>query len=153
VTNGAAAGPTSGTVTVTENVPSGMTLVSLGGSGWTCPVAGATCNRTDPLLAGASYPAITVTVNVANNAAMSLVNAVTVTGGGAAPANASDTTTIISPCSLTQDGTPGIADIQKVVNEALGLTPSVDDLNLDGAVNAVDLQIVIAAAMGQGCSL
>src|SRR5262249_40012998 len=33
VANGASAGPTSGTVTVTENIPSGLTLVSMAGSG------------------------------------------------------------------------------------------------------------------------
>ena len=36
VTNSAAADPTSGTVTVTETVPSGMTLVSMAGDEWTC---------------------------------------------------------------------------------------------------------------------
>src|ERR1019366_9484724 len=33
----AGAGPTIGTVTVTETVPPGMTLVSMAGAGWTCP--------------------------------------------------------------------------------------------------------------------
>src|SRR5207253_1693170 len=65
VSNGSAAGPTSGTVTVTDTVPAGMTLVSMAGTGWTCPgTAANNCTRSDVLNGNASYPAITVTVNV-----------------------------------------------------------------------------------------
>ena len=52
---------TSGTVTVTDTLPLGFTLVSMAGTGWTCPDN--TCTRTDGLAGGASYPPITVTVN------------------------------------------------------------------------------------------
>jgi hypothetical protein len=52
-------------VTVTETLPAGLTLVAMTGTGWTC--ASNVCTRSDALAAGASYPAITVTVNVAVN--------------------------------------------------------------------------------------
>src|ERR1039457_3907819 len=55
---------TSGLVTVAENVPAGLTLVSMSGSGWTCAPGGNTCTRSDALAAGFSYASITVTVNV-----------------------------------------------------------------------------------------
>ena len=93
VVNSATGGATNGTVTVTETVPSGMTLVSLAGAGWTCP-NGATCTRGDTLAPGASYPPITATVNVAANASSPLVNQVSVSGGGGATANASDSTVV-----------------------------------------------------------
>jgi uncharacterized repeat protein (TIGR01451 family) len=54
--------PTSGTVTVTEMPPSGLGFVSMSGTGWTCGKN--TCKRSDALAAGASYPALTVTVAV-----------------------------------------------------------------------------------------
>ena len=92
VSNGAPGGPTSGTVTVTDTIPTGLTLVSMAGTGWTCATSG--CTRSDVLAAGASYPAITVTVNVASNAASQVTNQVTVSGGGSAPATASDPTSI-----------------------------------------------------------
>jgi uncharacterized repeat protein (TIGR01451 family) len=92
VSNGAAAAPTSGLVTMTETVPAGLTLVSMAGTEWTC--AATTCTRTDALAAGASYPAITVTVNVAGNATSPQVNAVSVSGGGSAAANATDSTVV-----------------------------------------------------------
>ncbi len=92
VSNAALAGPTSGAVTVTETAPAGVTLVSMAGSGWSC--TGSTCTRSDALAAGASYPAITVTVNVAANAASLVVNQVAVAGGGSAGASGIDLTSI-----------------------------------------------------------
>ncbi|MGA7523413.1 MAG: GDSL-type esterase/lipase family protein [Acidobacteriaceae bacterium] len=92
VSNAAGAAATSGTVSVTENPPSGLTLVSLAGSGWSC--SGAVCTRSDSLMAGGSYPAITAAVNVAAAASSPQVNQVSVSGGGSAQASASDATTI-----------------------------------------------------------
>lgn len=92
VSNDAAAGSTSGVVTVTETLPSGLTLASMTGSGWTC--TSNSCTRSDVLTAGSSYPVVVVGVNVALNAVSSVTNQVTVSGGGAATATASDVTTI-----------------------------------------------------------
>jgi uncharacterized repeat protein (TIGR01451 family) len=102
VSNGANAGSTNGTVTVAETVPSGLTLVSMTGTGWTCGAS--SCMRSDALNEGASYPAITVTVNVAANATTPQVNQVIVSGGGSAIAGATDPTTIVSifRCSCYQ---------------------------------------------------
>jgi C1A family cysteine protease/sugar lactone lactonase YvrE len=101
VSSSAAAGPTSGTVTVTETVPSGLTLASMAGTGWTCATGRTTCTRSDVLAAGASYPAITVTVNVATNAASPQVNSVSVSGGGSATASATDSTIVSAGASQT----------------------------------------------------
>ena len=92
-------GPTIDPVTVTEMVPSGETLVSMSGSGWTCTAGSNTCTRSDALAAGMSYAAITVTVNVAANSTSPQVNTATVTGGGCASATATDTTTIVAATS------------------------------------------------------
>ena len=99
VSNQVGAGPTSGTVTVTDTVPAGLTLVVMYGPGWAC--AGNTCSRSDALSGGASYPVITVIVNVAANAASPQVNAVSVSGGGAANAAATDSTAIVGGNLLT----------------------------------------------------
>jgi uncharacterized repeat protein (TIGR01451 family) len=97
VSNGASAGPTIGTVTVTEIVPSGLTLVSLIGNGWTC--AASSCTRGDSLIGGSSYPAITVTVNVATSASSPQVNSVSLSGGGSKSASTNDST-VISAASV-----------------------------------------------------
>ncbi len=87
---------TSGAVTVTDTIPSGLSLVSMAGAGWSCPTGGTACTRSDSLAAGASYPPITVTVNVAANATTPQVNAVSVSGGGSGGASASDSTNVYS---------------------------------------------------------
>jgi uncharacterized repeat protein (TIGR01451 family) len=98
VSNGAAAGPTNGTVTVTETVPPGMTFRSMTGTGWNC--AANTCSRGDVLPAGSVYPSISVTVDVAPNAVSPQVNQVSVSGGGSATATANDSTAIVPPGAL-----------------------------------------------------
>jgi len=98
VSNGAGGQATSGQVTVTENLPSGLTLVSMTGTGWSCVTN--TCTRSDALQPGIGYLPITVTVNVAANATSPQVNSVSVSGGGSGGANATDSTT------FTQTGVP-----------------------------------------------
>jgi len=86
---------TSGTVTVTDTMPSGLTPVSMAGTGWSC--SGNSCTRSDALNPGASYSAIMVTVNVGADAPALVTNQVGVSGGGAGTASASDPTTILQP--------------------------------------------------------
>jgi hypothetical protein len=149
---GAGIGATSGAVTVTETVPNGMTLQSMAGAGWTCPGGGNTCSRSDSLASGQSYPPITVTVNVVTKTQTSLTNAVSVAGGGAAAgANASDVTAIVTRCDINQAGTIGVNEVQEMIDQLLGLVQIASDLNGDGVVNAVDVQLVINAALGLGC--
>ena len=95
VSNNANAGPTSGTVTVTETLPAGLTLASMSGAGWNC--SGAVCTREDALSPGASYAPILVTVNVALDAASQVTNQVLVSGGGSQPTGTTDLTTITGP--------------------------------------------------------
>ena len=91
----AGAGPTSGMVTVTDALPSGLTLTGLSGTGWACTVGTRSCDRSDPLASTASYPSITVTVNVAGNTPPSVTNSATVSGGGdSIPHTANDPTTV-----------------------------------------------------------
>ena len=99
----AGSSPTFGTVTVTDTLPAGLTATAMTGTGWTCVLASLTCTRSDALAINASYPAITLTVNVAFNAAASVVNTATVSGGGETNTSndtATDTTTIIQVIDL-----------------------------------------------------
>src|SRR5579872_365606 len=116
VSNRAGAATTSGLVTVTDTVPAGLTLVSMSGTGWNCSAN--TCTRSDAAAGGASYPAITATVNVAVNASSPLANSASVSGAGSASASASDPTMItaavplpstltVSPTSLHFGATSG----------------------------------------------
>jgi uncharacterized repeat protein (TIGR01451 family) len=80
VTNSGTA-PTSGQVTVTDNPPASLIPTNLAGTGWTCTVTPLSCNRSDALANGASYPPITFTTAVAVNAPTTLINSATVSGG------------------------------------------------------------------------
>ena len=96
VSNAANAGPTSGTVTVAETAPSGLTLVSMAGTGWTCTTL-PTCTTGTVLAGGQSYSPIAVKVNVNANATSPQVNQVSLTGGGSAAVTATDSTLVNSP--------------------------------------------------------
>jgi len=106
VSNAASAGPTIGTVTVTDTIPAGLEFVSMAGPGWTCPPSGHTCTRGDVLQPGFSYPPITVIVNVLGIAPASLVNSAMVSGGGAAQASASDPVTVLQYVPINIQATP-----------------------------------------------
>jgi uncharacterized repeat protein (TIGR01451 family) len=95
VSNAASALVTSGTVTVTEVLPAGLTLAGMSGSGWMC--TGNTCTRSDTLSPGVSFPAIVVRVNVLQTATSPQANQVTVSGGGSATTAVTDPTTIVTP--------------------------------------------------------
>ena len=91
--------PSSGTITVADILPAGLTATDMSGDGWTNDLNSLTCTRSDALAAGASYPFITVTVSVATNAPANVTNMATVSGGGeinAANNTASDPTTILT---------------------------------------------------------
>lgn len=97
--------PSSGTVTMQDVLPAGMTATALSGIGWSCNVGTLTCDRADALAAASSYPVITLTVNVAADAAPVVVNTATVANAGDTnPANdtAVDVTNV-SPAAAGPD--------------------------------------------------
>ena len=93
-------GSTTGTVTVTDSLPAGLTATAIGGNGWNCVLGTLTCTRSDTLAANASYPPITLTVNVANNAGSPLVNSATASGGGDPTPVTDDDPTVIRSVNL-----------------------------------------------------
>ena len=100
VTNSAAIS-TSGTVTVADTLPTGLAPTAASGTGWTCSISSqtVTCTRSDALSGNSSYPALTITADVAANAAASLTNTATVSGGGETNTanNSADDATTIAP--------------------------------------------------------
>ncbi len=89
---------TSGTITVADVLPAGLTATAISGPGWTPNLGALTCTRSDALAAGADYPPITVTVSVATNAPASVTNVASVSGGGESNLQndtAADPTTVV----------------------------------------------------------
>jgi hypothetical protein len=152
VADAANAGPTSGTITVTVSLSSGLTLTGLnGGSTWTCTVSTASCFTTAVLNPG-NYTTIAVAVTVAYGASSSVSIQAGVAEPGTQSIQSTAPTTVFTACDLTLAGTTTVGDVQTIVNQVLGTAPSANDLNGDGAVNIVDLQIMIRSALGGGCS-
>jgi large repetitive protein len=89
-------GPTVGAVSVRDTLPAGLTATAISGDGWQCGLGSLLCSRSDTVAAGASYPPITLTVNVAANAPAQVINQVSVWGGGSPVVSASDPTTIVA---------------------------------------------------------
>jgi len=97
-------GSSSGTVTLTDVLPTGLTANYIYGSGWDCTTATLTCTTNYSIAAGASYSTVTLYVNVSNSAPTSLINTATVSGGSelnTANNSDSDPTTIVHGPDLT----------------------------------------------------
>src|SRR5262249_1655182 len=85
VSSAAGAGPTAGTVPAVHPPPhlrKPRVPTAMSGTGWTCNLGTLTCTRSDVLAPGASYPAITLTVNAPINIQANVTNSATVSGGG-----------------------------------------------------------------------
>ena len=121
---------TTGTVTVVDTLPTGLTAIAIGGIGWIANPGTLTCTRTDALAAATSYSPITLTVSVATNAPASITNTAVVSGGG--DANFSNNTatdpTTINPASLITNQPPGVTTLAAsgVATNAATLSGSVN---------------------------
>lgn len=94
---------TTGTVTVVDTLPTGLTATMIDGPGWSCNTGTLTCTRNDALDSGLSYPTIIVTVNVDVDAPALIVNQATVSGGADVDIlnnEANDSTTVIQKADL-----------------------------------------------------
>ena len=90
---------TSGQATVSFTLPDALTLVSASGSGWDCS-PNWPCTRSDPLAPGASYPPVTLKVNVSMSAPASVTGTATASIDGQSDPNptndtAGDSVTIV----------------------------------------------------------
>lgn len=102
---GAAA--TSGTITVVDDMPTGITPTSASGTGWSCAIAGqtVTCTSADVIGASGTGNPITLHVAVASGlAGQVLTNTATISGGGE-PAGLSGNNTASDPTPIATTAT------------------------------------------------
>jgi large repetitive protein len=97
-----------GPFTVSDTLPAGTTIVSVGGTGWTCSTSTVSCTRTsaaDTLANSAAFPVVTVVVNVAPGvpAGPTLTNSATVTEHTFDPSPANNTGTDVAPVVASAD--------------------------------------------------
>jgi uncharacterized repeat protein (TIGR01451 family) len=158
---------TVGQVSVADVLPAELTANDLGGSGWVANLANLTCTRSDALPAGASYPPITVTVNISAGAPASVTNIATVSGGGdlspanntagdptiidvaTAPTVATDAATAAGTTTATLNGTVNPNSQAASVHFDYGLTASYGSTaSMSGTVAGAAAQAVSANITG-----
>src|SRR5204862_352069 len=98
--------PTSGVVTVTDTLPAGLNATNIAGTGWTCVLGTLTCGSTHARAPGTWCPPMPLTATDANNAAASVTNTATVSGGGQTntandTANAATTINLLPDLTIT----------------------------------------------------
>ncbi len=103
VSNAAAQEREDNTVTVTDTLPAGLTYNAATGTGWTCSAVGqvVTCTHPATLNPGASFPPISLVVNVTQAAAPTVTNTVAVSTASfdlnSANNTATDSTATLDP--------------------------------------------------------
>lgn len=120
-------------------------LSAAASSGLTVSFASTTlsvCSVSGPTVTLLTVGTCTIQATQPGNAAYSAATAV----------NQSFAVSQYSPCDLKQSGSISVADVQLIINEALGVAPQVNDLTGTGVVNVVAVQIEINAALGLGCA-
>jgi hypothetical protein len=58
-----------------------------------------------------------------------------------------------NPCDLQSNGNVNVADVQSVINQALGRAAPINDFNGEGLVGVVDVQIEITAVVTSSCAV
>lgn len=97
--------------------------------------------------------AATANLTIAANATPGARSVTMTTGGEVASLTGAFTVLTPAPsCDVNGDNSPTVADVQKIINEALGVDGGADDLNGDGAVTVTDVQIVLNYVLELGCT-
>ncbi len=142
-------GATTGVVSVVDTLPAGLTATAISGAGWSCTLATLTCTRADSLAAGASFPNLFVSVNVAPNAPPQVTNSVSVSAAGSVAASGTDPTTVTSAAmpppvlSSPVDGQTGVS-----VNAALTWSASAGATGYDIQLGVTSPPINLATVAG-----
>ena len=132
--------PTTGTINVANNVAgatftiTGAAAYSGGGAWW--------------WRAGSPPGSYTITYNAVTGYTAPAAQTLSLTAGGAI----TFTGTYMDACAIANGTTVTLADVQHIINEALGVLSPAHDLSGGGGVNVVDVQIVVGAALGLGCA-
>jgi uncharacterized repeat protein (TIGR01451 family) len=144
--------------TLTDTLPTGTGInwsISPAYSGpGTCAIAGGALGCSFGSLASGAGATVHIASATSTASCKLYLNSASAssTNGASASANASTSVQCVSNgCTVTGDQVASVADVQMMINEALGVRSAGNDLNGDGVANVVDVQIVINAVFGFGC--
>ncbi len=141
--------PTLGTITVVDEMPAGLTPVSIGGTGWNCVLATLTCTRDEVVAPSASLPAITVVATT--TAAGTVTNAATVANerdANVANNRAEDPTLVVAPAAPTTIDAQGVVLHIKGVLITTGLINGPQATLKSNGVPVVNRELVFRTSAG-----
>jgi uncharacterized repeat protein (TIGR01451 family) len=102
-------------VSVTDTLPPGLTVNSIGGAGWNCTQAALTCTQYNGVFSMTIYSPITLTVNVSSSLPPSILNnQVAVTASGDTNSG-TDPTSVVTPTTITLAASPNPATLGQPV--------------------------------------
>jgi hypothetical protein len=138
-------------LTLTDTLNSAFTYSTFSGSGWSCSASGqvVTCTNDSSVAPDASYPSVTLDVNVSDSAEGTVDNSVTVSGAGVASTNSNtDAVTIQQePASIVIDGSQTQSTPAGTAFGSLAVTIK------DGGGNVIpNYSSVVFTAPGSGAS-
>jgi DNA/RNA endonuclease G (NUC1) len=139
VVNNLGESPSSGALTVTNFLPSGLTATAITGPGWNANLSNLTCSRNDSLPGGTNFPPIYLTVNVASNAAALVTNIVTIAGGNDAVSSNNvdfDVTVIDSPTVPNTNAPVVLVGFDVSGQTNYGVSPLLSSTNAAGIVTS-----------------
>ncbi|MET9608103.1 hypothetical protein ABZZ17_24050 [Streptomyces sp. NPDC006512] len=138
LSNRSTSDPTTGTVTLTDTLPQGLTVQgTLSQASWECDLSTTSITCTNSSVVGPfeSYPIIELTVNVAADAPCTVTNTVTVSGGGSPADSYSDPTTITGgDCDDDDNGNGGGGSILPV--NLNGVLPFFNNISTNSNINS-----------------
>ncbi|MCC6931569.1 MAG: DUF11 domain-containing protein [Gemmatimonadaceae bacterium] len=156
--------PTTAAISFSDVLPAGLTPTAAAGAGWSCTVVAQTvsCTHPGPVANGASLPAVTLSVNVAANAAANLTNTATTSGGGETNTgnnSASDPTAIADPpidLAIAKSSSPATFSVGSNATYTLNVS-NVSSYATTGVITVTDvlpagLTYVSANGTGWSCA-
>jgi len=112
---------------------------------------GVSPNGIAPGLAGAAWFTLANSFGT-SPAALNLVNCVSAAPTGTPLSTGCLAGTVgLLTCTVNGNSTAGVADVEAMIHQALGLAVPAYDMNEDGVVNVTDIQRVLNAALGGAC--
>lgn len=150
--------PTTGAISVTDALPTGLTFVSATGAGWACGAAGqmVTCTSSTVIPAGASGNPITLDVNVGPAAVATVTNTAQASGGGAVNTPSSTVVTPVRPAadlavaksSSNPNPTPGVTFNYVLTATNAGPSTATDVAVHDPLPAGITFNSVVSATQG-----
>ena len=148
--------PSTGTVSVSDQVPAGLTATGIAGANWTCAQPAGPCSRIDSLATNATFESIILLVDVATDAPSSVTNIATLSGTNVVNGAAQSVTTINCHFVVDNNNDSGTGSLRDAIANACANSTITFAPNVRGAINLTTAELLISqnlTIIGPGANL